>query len=129
MVDEMTLAPMPGGCPRRDENPGVQFGSAATDGWRSDKTCSYCGGMEPAEFFRLVEAGSTVEPTDKNYKAYVVGAPGAGKVYFQHFSDADKDRFVALLNAKKIALGYPGRFYVLPFFIARKAPPPVGPSA
>ena len=39
------------------------------------------------------------------------------KFYFQHFTEEEKQRFVELMNAKKINLGYPGRFYRLPFFV------------
>jgi hypothetical protein len=34
-------------------------------------TCSYCGSLEPGRFLDLIEAGWIVEPTDKNYKAYL----------------------------------------------------------
>lgn len=39
------------------------------------------------------------------------------KFYFQHLSAQQQIEFVDLLNAKKLILGYPERFYVLPFFI------------
>lgn len=38
------------------------------------------------------------------------------KFYFQHLSDEQKDRFITLLNEKKLKLGYPGYFYSIPFF-------------
>lgn len=38
------------------------------------------------------------------------------KFYFQHLSLEQKKRFVELLNQKKVNIGYPGRFYVLPYF-------------
>lgn len=41
------------------------------------------------------------------------------KFYFQHLSVDQKKRFVELLNEKKIQIGYPGHFYVRPFFIAK----------
>lgn len=91
--------------------------------WREDDgTCSYCGSYSPDMFFKAIEHGCEVVPTDKNYKAYVRGekAPkvhGAGKFYFYHLSDGDKGRFVKLLNEKKINIGYPGHFYVTPFFM------------
>ncbi len=54
-------------CPRRS------YGSLTPppDKWHDDETCSYCGSMSPDEFFRLVDAGAEVTPTDKNYKAYI----------------------------------------------------------
>lgn len=43
------------------------------------------------------------------------------KVYFQHFSEDDKKRFVELLNAKKMNV-VDGGFYRLPFFcVVKKA--------
>ncbi len=42
------------------------------------------------------------------------------KFYFQHFSEAQCREFVALLNAKKLVIGFPGHFYRKPFFIAGK---------
>jgi hypothetical protein len=38
------------------------------------------------------------------------------KFYFQHLDVEERKRFVELLNAKKIKIGYPGYFYQLPFF-------------
>lgn len=39
-----------------------------------------------------------------------------GKFYFQHFSKADRERFLALHNDEKINFGYPGRLYARPYF-------------
>lgn len=39
------------------------------------------------------------------------------KFYFQHFDDDQQQRFVNLLNAKAVNIGFPGHFYRLPFFI------------
>lgn len=47
----------------------------------------------------------------------------SAKFYFQHLSEAQADEFVALLNARRMVIGYPGHFYVLPFFIRAGAPP------
>jgi len=41
------------------------------------------------------------------------------KFYFQHLSEAERERFIELLNAKKIKLAFPGYFYRLPFFCQR----------
>lgn len=43
------------------------------------------------------------------------------KFYFQHFSADEQQRFIDLLNAKKLNLAYPGHFYVSPFFARRGA--------
>ena len=55
---------------------------------------------------------------EASYKAYVHTLEGehAGKFYFQHLSAEQRREFVALLNAKAFPVGYPGHFYVLPFF-------------
>jgi hypothetical protein len=38
------------------------------------------------------------------------------KFYYQHLNSAQMDEFIALINAKKMRIGMPGHFYVLPFF-------------
>lgn len=38
------------------------------------------------------------------------------KFYFEHLSEAQRRRFIELLNEKKLFFDYPGRFYRLPFF-------------
>jgi hypothetical protein len=47
------------------------------------------------------------------------------KFYFQHLDEAQKREFVDLINARAVAIGYPGRFYVPPFFVAY-GPPATG---
>ena len=71
--------------------------------------------MPPQEFFDNVQAGVEIVPTDKSYKAYV-GAHD-GKFYFQHLSVDERKKFIELYNAKTMRMGYPGQFYVLPFFV------------
>lgn len=39
------------------------------------------------------------------------------KFYFQHFSVEQRQQFVGMLNVKQIKFGFPGHFYVAPFFI------------
>lgn len=95
---------------------------------------------------RLEAGDVELGPTDKNYKVYVKNAGGkdfkqtyrncpdatcggpdtcehwitrdrpSTKFYFQHLTDDQKTRFVELINKKKIKIGMPGHFYVLPFF-------------
>lgn len=88
--------------------------------WRNDRTCSYCGSIDPNRFIALIEEGATLIPTDKNYKVYVRrdGEPD-GKFYFEHLPDGLRDRFIDLLNERRIAIGFPGHFYVMPYFLAR----------
>ena len=92
------------------------------DYWRFDGTCNYCGSISPGQLFKAIEDGCEITPTDKNYKVYIEGenAPrvrGVDKFYFQHLSDDEKKEFISLLNGGKIKFGYPGHFYVMPFFI------------
>jgi hypothetical protein len=39
------------------------------------------------------------------------------KFYFWHLSTEQRKRFIELLNDKKLRIGYPGHFYVKPFFL------------
>jgi hypothetical protein len=95
--------------------------------WREDRTCSYCGSIDPELLFEQIEKGAEIGPTDKSYKIYValIGhtVRGAGKFYFQHLSPEQQTRFIDLVNAKTMKIGMPGHFYVLPYFAARAAAP------
>lgn len=48
------------------------------------------------------------------------------KFYFQHLTPLQMQRFVELANEGQIAMGYPGYFYTLPFFIKRGNPTTCG---
>ncbi len=119
-------------CPRRAEDgtddPNSPFRGAGPnqDKWlrggmgTQRRSCSYCGSMPGDEFMAAVRDGTKIGPTDKSYKAYV--GEMAGKFYFQHLSEADRRAFLAMLNGElpeAVNIGYPGHFYVLPFFIRR----------
>lgn len=112
-------------CPRRDEVP-HQI-TEPPDHWRDDNTCSYCGSLHPDIMMEQLEAGAEIGPTDKGYKAYLKPVPTERKLptwvkfYYRHFSEAQMKRFVEMVNEKKMNIGYPGRFYKLPFFIVRGA--------
>lgn len=59
-------------CPRRYES--AFYAGPKEDAWREERGyrfCSYCGSCHPEDFFKAVEAGAKVTPTDKNYKAYI----------------------------------------------------------
>ena len=113
-------------CPRLDEIPdSFHYKRKIKTYWRWDRTCSSCGSLSPEAFFEAIEKGANIGPTDKGYKAYVNGpaAPkvhGACKFYFQHMSAIQQKHFVDLMNAKKVAIGPPGHFYVLPYFMTKK---------
>ena len=111
-------------CPRRDELGGAGvFKLPDEDRWRDDGTCSYCGSISPEAFFEAIERGTELGPTDKNYKVYV-GVTEHQKFYFQHLSQDERTRFVDLFNAGTLKIGYPGRFYVVPFFMRFGPPAP-----
>lgn len=104
-------------------------------------SCNFCGSLHPDTFMEWIEAGGEVTPTDKSYKAYIKCplpnerygevtedvTEGGGhittvygreaKFYYQHLSDEQKKRFVDLYNSRTMKVGYPGRFYVSPFFM------------
>lgn len=113
-------------CPRGSGPDGpfkAPFNGEAT--WRDDRTCSYCGSLDPELLLEQISKGAELGPTDKSYKAYVTlvdhRVAGAGKFYFQHFDDAQRARFIELLNTGAVKIGFPGHFYVLPFFIQRRS--------
>lgn len=80
------------------------------------RSCSFCGSLPPDDFMDLVRAGEMLGPTDKTYKVYV-GEPNHSKFYFQHLSEDQRREFFELYRTDRLAVGYPGHFYVLPFFI------------
>lgn len=88
-------------------------------GWQETQlSCNYCGSLHPDVFMEQLENGATVVPTDKSYKAYLRVASGSeAKFYYEHLSDDQKNRFIELCNQKKLIIGYPGYFYVVPYFM------------
>lgn len=101
-------------CPRRSEI-GGPFKFPESDEW-VDGRCSFCGSMSPEDFMVAAESGEKLGPTDKDYKVYVGERQ---KFYFQHLTETQRRTFVDLLNAGRLSIGFPGRFYVLPFFVSR----------
>ncbi len=64
-----------------------------------------------------------LEASEGHY--FKIGAEGAtrhDKFYFQHLSADQQNKFIELLNANRIKIGYPGYFYRLPFFCQRITP-------
>lgn len=103
-------------CPRRMQE------VEPIDRWskrNGELACSFCGSMHPDRFMELVEAGFQVVPTDKNYKAYLTDPAGktlSVKFYYQHLDEAQRLRFIELVNNARMHIAEPGHFYVLPFF-------------
>lgn len=101
-------------CPRRMNELGGWERTEGLDRIDEDRTCSFCGSLTGDAFMERVRAGETVSPTDKNFKAYL-DQPWA-KFYFQHLTVEQQREFIDLINARRVVIGYPGRFDVLPFF-------------
>lgn len=102
-----------------DDNSPLMLSGSNLDEYR-DGRCTYCGSVSQEAFLAFVEAGGEVGPTDKSYKVYLhstdeAAAPGI-KFYFQHLDEAGCDKFIELYNAKRMRIGYPGHFYVRPYF-------------
>jgi hypothetical protein len=110
-------------CPRRMQEWGPWEKAENLDHWRKDKTCSFCGSLNPDIFLDLLAKGRVaVTPTDKNYKAYVEGLGVFRKFYFQHFDFEQQDKFLEIYNTdpRPFRMSDPGYFYVLPFFAHRR---------
>jgi hypothetical protein len=106
-------------CPRRFMPGEDQWRDHAHNTQGGKHSCGYCGSVHPDEFMQAVRDGVEVIPTDKNYKAYLQGPQFShAKFYYQHLSEAQKDEFLRLLNAKAVKVGVPGFFYTLPYFLA-----------
>ena len=104
-------------CPRGEESPHGPLRAMSLKAHYRDGRCSYCGSMSEDDFFAAVDAGAEIGPTDKNYKVYVNGAGHShAKFYFQHLSDAGRDKFIDAVNTKRMKFGYPGFLYVRPYF-------------
>jgi len=57
-------------CPRRIESPNPDLLWDGDDS-KDDGTCKYCGSISTSEFFKAIESGCQITPTDKNYKVYL----------------------------------------------------------
>ncbi len=81
--------------------------------------CSFCGSLQPEVFLEALQNGAEIGPTDKSYKAYLHLESGklAAEFYFQHLDEAQQNGFITLINEGKLRFGYPGHFYVLPYFM------------
>ena len=120
--------PWPQTCPRRGGEIGPWERGEGLDTWDvreqmhkglRARHCSFCGSLHPDDFMRLIEEGWIVGPTDKPYKAYLGPSSDSSqdtKFYYQHLSEDQRHRFVALYNDGGMKVGG-GGFYRLPFFV------------
>jgi len=82
------------------------------------------GGEQFKQSYRIDEPSKPGEimkdPMDQSHWVWETRLRDECKFYFQHLSDEQRQRFVELLNDKKLKLSYPGYFYRMPFFIEKK---------
>ena len=110
-------------CPRRMQDWGPWERETNLDYWRRDRTCSFCGSLEPEYVLDILTKGAVIGPTDKNYKIYLAYHRNKHmKFYFQHFDVDQQMRFIGMMNDKSnpLVFGYEGGFYVLPFFVKKE---------
>jgi hypothetical protein len=110
-------------CPRRLNEFGPWDHTEGQDVPIRDR-CPFCGSLTGDAFMVRVRAGERLGPTDKSYKVYLDDA----KFYFQHLSEDQRREFFELYRDGKLNVGYPGRFYVLPFFIRAAENPQESPE-
>lgn len=56
---------------------------------------------------------------DNEVSAFFGSGGQIGKFYYQHLSHEQMHEFIYLYNSKTMKVGYPGYFYVLPYFCGR----------
>ena len=83
-------------------------------------------GWEPVTDTLRQEFGNSISPHDTFILRGQNGPHIHAKFYFQHLSEAERDRFIELHKAGKMNIGYPGHFYVTPLFCARRGDAPAG---
>lgn len=84
--------------------------------------CSFCGSLDPETLLDWMGNGGHITPTDKSYKLYVsIKGQKEQKFYFQHLNKEQRAQFISMYNLRQrpFIMGYPGYFYVLPYFCGR----------
>jgi hypothetical protein len=117
-------------CPRRTEtgmddttSPLVGAGTNL-DTWQTrdqggPQQCSWCGSLHPDYFMEQLAAGNPLEPTTKDYKAYL----NSRKFYYQHLTTEQRHELIRRLNAREITfqemdgITFDFRQSPLPYFI------------
>lgn len=85
--------------------------------------CSFCGSLDPETLLTWMSNGARITPTDKTYKLYIsINNARDQKFYFQHLNQEQRTQFIAMYNLRDrpFKMGYPGYFYVLPYFCGRR---------
>lgn len=75
-----------------------------------------------AELAKMMTHAEAAETVDAVWDDKVRSGEMLGKFYYQHLSEGQKDEFLELLRSGEMHVGYPGHFYVLPFFLTRVKP-------
>lgn len=75
-----------------------------------------------ARYARAMSHAAAAEIVDAQWAQMPHSGAMIGKFYYQHLSEAQRDEFLELLRSGEMHVGYPGHFYVLPFFLTRVAP-------
>lgn len=68
------------------------------------------------------QIGVAFEQLDEHVRIQTLAAShgrDVGKFYFMHLAEEQKREFIELLNVRRFQIGYPGFFYVMPYFIVR----------
>lgn len=107
-----------------DKSYKVYLSEPVTDELRTEKKTRWSNGNigRAVREAALAAGASEAEAdaiTDDHWRTheepYVAGHRSA-KFYFQHLSAEQQDEFIALHNSRQMSIGYPGRFYVAPYF-------------
>lgn len=116
-------------CPRRMSEFGPWQRREGLDSFISAHTrvakalnCSFCGSLDPETCLTWMANGGRITPTDKPYKMLIsIDKEREQKFYFYHFNKEQQVQFTAIYNLenKPFLMGYPGHFYVLPYFCGR----------
>ena len=117
-------------CPRF-AHPLPLFGFVPT--WSDeDGKCTFCGSIQPDTLFDVIMNGAELFSSGKNNKIFVrfvdydpdtgltTNTKKAEEIFqFEHFVLEEQEKFVQLLNAGDIALGYPGYLIKQPYFVRK----------
>lgn len=119
-------------CPRRMSEFGPWLRREGLDTFISghgtgseELNCSFCGSLDPETCLTWMASGARITPTDKTYKMYIrLDKHKEQRFYFQHFNKEQRAQFIAMYNMRNrpFLMGYPGFFYILPYFCGRHEP-------
>lgn len=108
-----------------DKNYKAYLSRPLTDEEKADRKARWLNGFTAEEIqAAAADRGETPEhhraTLEAAYESQVAplgGGSNEAKFYFQHLSEDQCREFVDLVNSGGMTVGYPGRFYQLPFFM------------